>query len=73
MLSRRELVRGVIVSGMATLAPPCVAAPDMGPIRTALRETVGTREKTAGMIAVVIDGTGTSTETYGAPARQIWC
>ncbi|MCC6540573.1 MAG: beta-lactamase family protein [Bryobacterales bacterium] len=66
MLNRRQLVHGAIAGGLATFAPPCIAAPDMGPIRTALRQTVGTREKTAGMIAVVIDGTGTKIETYGS-------
>ena len=66
MFNRRELVHGAIAGGIATLVPPCIAAPDMGPVRTALRQTVGPREKSAGMIAVVIDGTGTRTETYGS-------
>ena len=65
MLNRRELVRGAVAGGIATLAPPCLAAPDIEPIRTALRQTVGTREKTAGMIAVIIDGTGTTRERFG--------
>jgi len=66
MLNRRELVKGVIAGGIVSLAPSCIAAPKMEPIRTALRQTVGTREKVAGMIAVIIDKTGTWIETYGS-------
>ena len=65
MLNRRELVKGAI-AGIASVAPGCIAAPDMEPIRTALRQTVGTREKAAGMIAVIIEKTGTWIETYGS-------
>lgn len=66
MVDRREFVHGAIAGGIATLVPPCIAAPDMRPIRTALRQTVGSREKTAGMIAVVIDRGGTEIESYGS-------
>jgi len=63
-----------LAGGAATGLPPCMAAPDRGAIRTALRQTVGTREKSAGLVAVVIDGTGTWTERHGsagAPDRAL--
>lgn len=65
MLDRRDVLKGIVAGGIASLAPPCIAAPEMDPIRTALRQTVGTREKVAGMIAVIIDEAGARTEAYG--------
>ncbi|HKN22491.1 MAG TPA: serine hydrolase domain-containing protein [Terracidiphilus sp.] len=66
MLNRRELVKGAIAGGIVSLGHTCIAAPEMEPIRIALRQTVGTREKVAGMIAVIIDQEGTWIETYGS-------
>lgn len=66
MLNRRDLLKGVVAGGIECLARPSVAAPDMGRVHTALRQTVGTRENSAGMIAVIIDQAGARTETYGS-------
>jgi CubicO group peptidase (beta-lactamase class C family) len=55
----------MVAGGIASLAPSCIAGPEMDPVHTALRQTVGTREKVAGIIAVIIDKAGASIETYG--------
>jgi CubicO group peptidase (beta-lactamase class C family) len=66
MLNRREFVKGMSAGGIASLRPSCFAAQGMGSIRAALRQTVGTRQKDAGMIAAIIEKAGTSIETYGS-------
>ena len=57
MLNRRALLQGVITGR--------ISASDTESVREVLRQTVGSREKTAGMIAVLIDGSATSVQAYG--------
>jgi CubicO group peptidase (beta-lactamase class C family) len=66
MLTRRDVLKGIAAGGVASFASPCVAAPNIEPVQTALRQTVGTREKVAGMIAVIIDQARTQIATYGS-------
>jgi serine-type D-Ala-D-Ala carboxypeptidase/endopeptidase len=66
MLNRREYLLGSIGAGIVTLGGGCIAAPATEPIRAALKQTVGARDKVAGTVAVVIDGGGTSRVTYGS-------
>src|ERR1700732_2536659 len=66
MLNRREYLLGSIGTGIAALGGACIAAPATEPIRAALKQTVGARDKVAGTVAVVIDGGGTSRVTYGS-------
>jgi D-alanyl-D-alanine-carboxypeptidase/D-alanyl-D-alanine-endopeptidase len=74
MLNRREYLWGSIGAGMVALCGDCFAAPATEPIRAALEKTVGTRNKTAGMVAVVIDESGASRVTCGSsgvPGRPL--
>jgi serine-type D-Ala-D-Ala carboxypeptidase/endopeptidase len=66
MLTRRECLLGSIGAGIVALGGDCIAAPEMEPIRAALKRTVGTRDKVAGAVAVVIDEGGMSRVSYGS-------
>jgi len=66
MLHRREFLRNSIGVGIVALAGDCLAAPATDPIREALKQTVGTRDKVAGMVGVVIDERGTRMASYGS-------
>jgi len=66
MLNRRECLLGTIGAGIVALGGDCIAAPEMEPIRVALKRTVGMRGKVAGAVAVVIDEGDTSSVSYGS-------
>ena len=66
MLNRRECLLSTIGAGIVALGGDCIAAPEMEPIRVALKRTVGTRGKVAGAVAVVIDEGDTSRVSYGS-------
>jgi len=66
MLQRREFLRGSIGAGLVVLAGDCFAAPATDRIRAALEQTVGARNKVAGMVAVVIDEGGTRMISFGS-------
>ena len=66
MLHRREFLLGSMGAGLVALGGDCIAAPATEPIRTALEQTVGARNKVAGTVAVVIDESGTSRIAYGS-------
>jgi CubicO group peptidase (beta-lactamase class C family) len=74
MLHRREFLRSSLGVGILALAGDCFAAPATDPIRDALRETVGARDKVAGMVGVVIDDDGArmvSTGSSGVPGLAL--
>jgi len=64
VLNRRNCLLGA--AGIALLAGDGVAAPAMDSIQAMLKQTVGTRDAAAGMIAVIVDETGTSMTSYGS-------
>ena len=66
MLNRRDYLLGSIDAGIVALGGDCIAAPGTEPIRAALKQTVGTHDKVAGTVAVVIDEGGTSRVAYGS-------
>lgn len=66
MLDRREYLRGSMSAGLLALCGDCFAVPVREPIRTTLQKTVGTRDKVAGMVAVVVDESGANTVAYGS-------
>jgi serine-type D-Ala-D-Ala carboxypeptidase/endopeptidase len=66
VLNRREYLLGSIGAGIVALGGDCIAVPATEPIRAALKQTVGARDKVAGTVAVVIDEGGTSRVTYGS-------
>jgi len=63
MLHRRDCLLGAI--GTLAVGGTSVAAPLTEPIRAALKQTVGAREKVAGTVAVVFDESGATTVAYG--------
>jgi len=65
IMHRRDFLLGSIGVGTAAPGGDCAAAPSNEPIRAALRQTVGGREKVAGTVAVVIDEDGMSRVSYG--------
>ena len=65
-MHRREFLLSSIGAGIVALGGDCFAEPETDPIRAALQQTVGTRDKIAGMIAVVVDEAGTRTTSYGS-------
>lgn len=68
MLRRRECLLGSIGVGLLALGGKAIATDET--VLAALKRTVGTRDKAAGMIAVIIDDTGSrmmSWGTSGAP------
>ena len=65
-MHRREFLLNSIGAGIVALGGDCLAGPATDPIRAALQQTVGTRDKVAGMIAVVVDEAGTRTTSYGS-------
>lgn len=65
MLHRRDFLRSSIGAGIVALAGDCLAAPATDPIRDALEQTVGTRDKVAGMVGIVIDEASTQLVSYG--------
>jgi CubicO group peptidase (beta-lactamase class C family) len=65
MMHRREFLSCSIAAGIAALGGDCFAAEATDPVRAALEQTVGTRDKAAGMVAVVIDEHGTRMTSYG--------
>jgi serine-type D-Ala-D-Ala carboxypeptidase/endopeptidase len=66
MLHRRGFLRGSIGAGIIALAGDGFAAPATGPIRNALKQTVGGRDKIAGMVGVVIGEDGSRMVSYGS-------
>jgi CubicO group peptidase (beta-lactamase class C family) len=67
MLHRREIILGSIGAGIVALGRVGArAAPAAEPIHALLKQTVGTREKTAGMIAVVVDEQVTTMTWHGS-------
>jgi CubicO group peptidase (beta-lactamase class C family) len=65
-MHRREFLLSSIGAGIVALRGDCFAEPATDPIRAALQQTVGTRDKVAGMIAVVVDESGTRLTSYGS-------
>src|SRR5271168_2172637 len=65
-MHRREFLLSSIGAGIVALGGDCLAEPATDPTRAALKQTVGTRDKVAGMIAVVVDESGTRLTSYGS-------
>jgi CubicO group peptidase (beta-lactamase class C family) len=63
MLLRREYLLGSIGAGLLALGGKALAADDA--VLAALKQAVGPRENVAGMIAVVMDETGTRMTSWG--------
>jgi serine-type D-Ala-D-Ala carboxypeptidase/endopeptidase len=66
MLDRRRFLLGSIGAGLAALGSARWAESAPDPVRDLLKETVGSREKVAGMIAVVVDEAGTRMTRLGS-------
>jgi CubicO group peptidase (beta-lactamase class C family) len=66
LLSRRSYVLGSFGAGLSALGGASIAAPATEAIRLALEQTVGSRDKVAGAIAVVVDESGASLAAYGS-------
>jgi serine-type D-Ala-D-Ala carboxypeptidase/endopeptidase len=66
VLDRRMFMLSSIAAGIAALGGKHSAASATDPIRDLLKKAVGEREKVAGMIAVVVDESGTRIVTYGS-------
>jgi CubicO group peptidase (beta-lactamase class C family) len=66
MMRRRDFLSCSIGAGIVALTGDCFAAPATDPIRGALEQTVGARDKVAGMVAVVIDEGGTRMTSCGS-------
>jgi serine-type D-Ala-D-Ala carboxypeptidase/endopeptidase len=69
MMDRREYLMGSIGAGLALLGARNSRADDDRVIE-ALRAAVGTRSGSAGMIAVLIDESGTRLSSFGSSGRQ---
>jgi len=54
-MHRREFLLNSISAGIVARAGECFAALATDPIRAALEQTVGMRNKVAGMVAVIVD------------------
>lgn len=65
-MHRREFLWSTIGAGVVALSSDCLAEPATESIRVALEQSVGSRNKVAGTVAVVIDEHGTSTVAYGS-------
>jgi len=65
MLHRREFLLASMGVAIAALGG-CAAGQPTDSIRSILKQTVGARETVAGMIAVVVDDSGTHMSTYGS-------
>jgi D-alanyl-D-alanine-carboxypeptidase/D-alanyl-D-alanine-endopeptidase len=65
MLHRREFLKSSIGAGLVALAGDSFAAPATDPILDALKQTVGSRDKVAGMVAVVINEAGHRMVSFG--------
>jgi len=63
MITRRCLLGSM---GALTLARPAMAATGMEPVRAALQQAVGARADVAGMVAVIIDETGSQMVSHGS-------
>jgi serine-type D-Ala-D-Ala carboxypeptidase/endopeptidase len=63
---RREFLLSSIGAGIVALGGDCFAEPVRDPTRAVLQQAVGTRDKVAGMIAVVVNEAGTRTTSYGS-------
>ena len=63
MITRRCLLGSM---GALTLARPAMAATGMEQVRVALEQAVGARADVAGMIAVIIDETGSQMVSHGS-------
>ncbi len=66
MLHRRDFLVGSIGAGIFAITGDCYAVPATDPIRDALKQTVGTRDKVAGMVAIIIDESGPRMTSYGS-------
>ena len=64
-IHRREFLLGSIGAGMAALSGYATAA-EIESIRAALKQTVGSNGKVAGMIALTVDESGTHMATFGS-------
>src|SRR5215212_3303880 len=64
MMDRRKFLMGSPGMGI-TAAVDCIAAPAADRIRAPLRQAVGARARSAGTVAVVIDGHRVSSVAYG--------
>lgn len=65
-MHRREFLLGSMGVGIAAMGGTSTAAPSAPPILTLLKQAVGASEKTAGMIAIVVDEAATRMVTYGS-------
>jgi D-alanyl-D-alanine-carboxypeptidase/D-alanyl-D-alanine-endopeptidase len=65
MLQRREYLLGSIGTAILALGRPGAAAVEDQTLTT-IKSAVGTRDKVAGMVAVIIDENGTRTLSYGS-------
>jgi serine-type D-Ala-D-Ala carboxypeptidase/endopeptidase len=66
MLDRRGYLLGSIGAAIMPLGGAGIAAPATEPIRALLMQTVATRAKVAGTVAVIIDEGGTRITSYGS-------
>src|SRR5688572_6696378 len=65
MLNRRGYLLGSISAGVAALGS-CATAPATEPVRAALRQAIGEREKSVGAVAIVTDEGGESLVAQGS-------
>ncbi len=65
MFHRRELLAGSIGAGLLALGGGCATTAAAQSTRDLLRQAIGSREPSVGMIAVVVDDGGAHTTTYG--------
>jgi D-alanyl-D-alanine-carboxypeptidase/D-alanyl-D-alanine-endopeptidase len=65
-MHRREFLLNSISAGIVARGGECFAALATDPIRAALEQTVGTRNKVAGMVAVIVDEGSTWSSSYGS-------
>jgi len=66
MMQRREYLLGSISAGISALAGTGAAASVDMSVLAQLKQVVATRDKIAGMVAVIIDDTGTRLTSYGS-------
>jgi serine-type D-Ala-D-Ala carboxypeptidase/endopeptidase len=68
-MNRRDYLLGSLSAGLALLGARNVRADDAWTIE-ALKQAVGTRNSSAGMVAILIDESGTRMSSYGNSGKQ---
>jgi serine-type D-Ala-D-Ala carboxypeptidase/endopeptidase len=68
-MNRRDCLMGSLSAGLALVGARIVRADDAGTI-AALKHAVGARNDSAGMVAILIDESGTRMSSYGSSGKQ---